>query len=174
MLNFTYTYMSNGEKVTSQIILNVTTLCTFFQYSLICQGLSYSGRVRELRVHRAACAAVYTHRQRALAAARRAPLVPSNRDKGSFYIWLLEEVTDPGKCQEKSSHSLSQGCQHSGWGGDNFLDGTAHAHQPRVLPRRARFPSSIRHSLIRQAAKRPRSQQLFAIEQLCSCSSAPQ
>lgn len=106
---------------------------------------------------------VYTHRQRALAAARRVLLVASNHDKGSFYIWLLEEVTDPGKCQEKSSHSLSRGRQHTDWGGNNFLDGTAHAHQPRALPRRAHFPSSIRHSLIRNTAKRPRSQQLFAI-----------
>lgn len=125
-----------------------------------------------LFTHSRVCMYVYTHRQRALAAARRVLLVPSNHDKGSFYIWLLEEVTDPGKCQEKSSHSLSRGRQHSDWGGNNFLDGTAHAHQPRALPRS--FPSSIRHSLIRQTAKRPCSQQLSAIGTALLPVSAPQ
>lgn len=37
-------------------------------------------------------------------------------------------------------------------GREQSSHGTAHAHQPRVLPRRARFPSSIRNRLIRQAA----------------------
>lgn len=34
-------------------------------------------------------------------AARRVLHVPFNHDKGSFYIQLLEEVTDRGNCQEK-------------------------------------------------------------------------
>lgn len=107
---------------------------------------------------------VYTHSQRALAAASRVLLVASNHDKGSFYIWLLEEVTDPGKCQEKSSHWLSRGCQHTDWGGNNLLMAQPMPISPESFPEglASQAPSEIGSSG-RQPAKRPRSQWLFAI-----------
>lgn len=61
VLNSTYTYMSNREKVISQIILNVTTLCTLLPQSLIAKDWPTLAMSEELCLHTAACACMCTH-----------------------------------------------------------------------------------------------------------------
>ena len=119
----------------------------------------------ELCLRTAACASIFinTPRQRADRAAGRALHVAFNHDKGSFYTRLLEEVTDLANCQEKR---VPTRCPEDANAprGTASSQGTAHTPRPRAVPRGARFPTITRHSFNRQTVKRPRSQQLSAIE----------
>lgn len=90
--------------------------------------------------------------------------VAFNHDKGSFYNRLLEEVTVLENCQEKkSSHLLSH--RHQRTRENSLLKGhTACVPESRILPSRALFPTTTRHSFTRQTVERPCSQHLFATE----------
>lgn len=61
MLNSTYTYTPNGEKVISQIILNVNKLCTLLLYSPIAKDWPTLAVSEELCLHTATCACMCTH-----------------------------------------------------------------------------------------------------------------
>lgn len=97
---FTHT-CQKGEKVISQAILNVNTLCARVPRSLIAKDRYTSAVSEELCLHTAMCTYIDTTRRRAQRAARGVLHAALNHDKSSFYIRLLEEVTDLRNCQEE-------------------------------------------------------------------------
>lgn len=135
--------MSKGEKVISQTIFSVDTLCTLLLHSLIARDWHTPAMAAELITYSRMCNHMYTNRQRADRAARRVLHVAFNHDNSSFYIRPLEEVTDVGNCQERSSRLLSWGCQCTT--GNSFLKDTTCTPWPKALPRGDRFPTTTRH-----------------------------
>lgn len=108
------------------------------------------------------CIYTYTPRQCADRAARRVLHVAFNHDKGSFYIRLLEEVTDRGNCQEKRVPTC---CPEDANAPRGEQPVPPPHTQPGALPGGARFPTtSTRHNYTGQTVKRPCSQQRFAIK----------